>query len=123
MAAEGPSLEAHLGPALGAIDALCDTSPEGEVQITASQGRIKEIFLGPVYVKPMPETLSAIADADVITVGPGSLFTSLIPNLLVHGIAEALARSSATKIYVCNLMTQANESLGLSAADRRHFGR
>jgi uncharacterized cofD-like protein len=89
----------------------------GEVQITASQGRIKEIFLDPVDVKPMPETLSAIADADVITVGPGSLFTSLIPNLLVHGIAEALARSSATKIYVCNLMTQANESLGLSAAD------
>jgi len=89
----------------------------GEVQITASKGRIQEIFLDPVDVKPLPETLSAIADADLITIGPGSLFTSLIPNLLVHGIAEAIARSSATKIYVCNLMTQANESLGLSAAD------
>ena len=89
----------------------------GEVQITASKGRIKEIFLDPADVRPLPETLSAIAEADLITVGPGSLFTSLIPNLLVHGIAEAIARSSAIKIYVCNLMTQANESLGLSAAD------
>jgi uncharacterized cofD-like protein len=89
----------------------------GEVQITASKGRIKEIFLDPADVKPLPETLSAIADADLITIGPGSLFTSLIPNLLVHGIADAIARSSAVKVYVCNLMTQANESLGLSAAD------
>ena len=89
----------------------------GEVQITASKGRIKEIFLDPADVRPLPETLSAIAEADLITVGPGSLFTSLIPNLLVHGIAEAIASSSAIKIYVCNLMTQANESLGLSAAD------
>jgi uncharacterized cofD-like protein len=89
----------------------------GEVQITASKGRIKEIFLDPADVRPLPETLSAIAEADLITVGPGSLFTSLIPNLLVHGIAEAIAHSSAIKIYVCNLMTQANESLGLSAAD------
>src|SRR5262249_23966587 len=59
----------------------------------------------------------AIAQADLITIGPGSLFTSLIPNLLVRGISEAIVESRATKVYICNLMTQANESLGLSAAD------
>jgi uncharacterized cofD-like protein len=53
----------------------------------------------------------------LITIGPGSLFTSLIPNLLVRGIAKAIVESPATKVYICNLMTQANESLGLTAAD------
>jgi uncharacterized cofD-like protein len=65
----------------------------------------------------MPQTLEAIAKADLITIGPGSLFTSLIPNLLVRGIAQAIVSSPATKVYVCNLMTQANESLGRTAAD------
>lgn len=61
--------------------------------------------------------MAAIARADLITIGPGSLFTSLIPNLLVRGIAQAIRKSSAVKVYVCNLMTQANESLGRTAAD------
>jgi uncharacterized cofD-like protein len=65
----------------------------------------------------MPQTLEAIAHADMITIGPGSLFTSLIPNLLVRGISQAIVDSPAIKIYICNLMTQANESLGLTAAD------
>jgi uncharacterized cofD-like protein len=65
---------------------------------------------------PLPETLEAIANADLITLGPGSLYTSLITNLLVRGIPEALAASRATKVFVCNLMTQANESLGLTAS-------
>jgi uncharacterized cofD-like protein len=89
----------------------------GETKITASSGRIKELFLVPANVEPMPQTLDAIASADVISIGPGSLFTSLIPNLLVRGIAEAIVKSKATKVYICNLMTQANESLGLTAAD------
>ncbi len=89
----------------------------GETRITASKGRIKELFLVPPDVQPLPQTLEAIAAADVITIGPGSLFTSLIPNLLVQGIAPAISYSSALKVYICNLMTQANESLGLSAAD------
>jgi uncharacterized cofD-like protein len=89
----------------------------GETKITASKGRIKELFLVPPDVEPLPQTLEAIASANVITIGPGSLFTSLIPNLLVHGIAPAIVQSSALKIYICNLMTQANESLGLSAAE------
>jgi uncharacterized cofD-like protein len=89
----------------------------GETNITASKGRITELFLVPPDVDPLPQTLEAIATADLITIGPGSLFTSLIPNLLVHGIPKAIAASPAIKVFVCNLMTQANESLGLSAAD------
>ena len=100
----------------------------GETRITASKGRIKELVLVPPDVQPMPQTLAAIASADLITIGPGSLFTSLIPNLLVKGIPEAIVESPAIKVYVCNLMTQANESLGLTAADHiraldQHAGR
>ena len=86
-------------------------------RITASKGKIRELFLVPPDVEPLPQTLEAIASADLITVGPGSLFTSLIPNLLVRGIADAILNSGGVKVYVCNLMTQANESLGLTAAD------
>jgi len=89
----------------------------GETQITASKGHIKELFLLPADPDPLPQTLDAIARADLITIGPGSLFTSLIPNLLVRGIPQAIRESSAVKVYVCNLMTQANESLGRTAAD------
>jgi len=89
----------------------------GETKITASKGRIKELFLVPPNPEPLPQTLEAIARADLITIGPGSLFTSLIPNLLVRGIPEAIAASPAAKVYICNLMTQANESLGRTAAD------
>ena len=89
----------------------------GETNITASTERIVEIHLRPANAQPVPETLEAIARADLITIGPGSLFTSLVPNLLVHGISEAVAASRAVKVFVCNLMTEANESLGLSAAD------
>src|ERR1700685_161726 len=101
------------------LEALMEdgTRVRGETKITASKGRITELFLIPHDVEPLPQTLEAIANADMITIGPGSLFTSLIPNLLVHGIAQAIATSSATKVYVCNLMTQANESLGRTAAD------
>ena len=88
----------------------------GESNITASHRRIIELMLEPPTAGPLPETLEAIAQADLITLGPGSLYTSLITNLLVRGIPEALAASKATRVYVCNLMTQANESLGLTAA-------
>jgi uncharacterized cofD-like protein len=89
----------------------------GETRITASKGRIRELVLVPPDVEPLPQTLEAIANADLITIGPGSLFTSLIPNLLVRGIPEAILESSAVKVFVCNLMTQVNESLSLSAAE------
>jgi uncharacterized cofD-like protein len=92
------------------------TLVQGETNITASRQRIVELMLNPPTAEPLPETLDAIAQADLITLGPGSLYTSLITNLLVRGIPEALAASKATRIYVCNLMTQANESLGLTAS-------
>ena len=103
------------------------TVVRGETNITASKGRIRQLHLVPGDVKPMPQTLDAIARADLITIGPGSLFTSLVPNLLVRGIPEAIMASPATKVYICNLMTQANESLGLSASEHiqalnRHAG-
>ncbi len=112
----------HIYPATTSnieLEALLEdgTRVRGETKITASKGRIHELLLIPADVEPLPQTLEAIARADVITIGPGSLFTSLIPNLLVHGIAKAIVDSPAIKVYICNLMTQANESLGLTAAD------
>ena len=112
----------HIYPATTSnieLEALMEdgTRVRGETKITASNGRIRELFLVPPDVGPMPQTLEAIAAADLITIGPGSLFTSLIPNLLVRGISQAIVESRATKVYICNLMTQANESLGLTAAD------
>jgi uncharacterized cofD-like protein len=100
----------------------------GETKINASDRRITELCLVPADVKPLPQTLEAIAQADLITIGPGSLFTSLVPNLLVHGIPEAIQKSRAAKIFVCNLMTEANESIGLTAAGHiralfQHAGR
>jgi len=89
---------------------------EGETSITASKQRIVELMLDPPAAQPLPETLHSIANADLITIGPGSLYTSLITNLLVRGIPEAIAASRATRVYIGNLMTQANESLDLTAA-------
>src|SRR6202012_4395336 len=89
----------------------------GETNITASHRRIEELILEPKNAAALPETLAAIERADLITVGPGSLYTSLITNLLVQGIPAALASARGIRVYICNLMTQANESLGLTAAE------
>jgi uncharacterized cofD-like protein len=112
----------HIYPATTSnveLEALMEdgTRVRGETRITASKGKIRELFLIPPDAEPLPQTLEAIANADLITIGPGSLFTSLIPNLLVRGIAREIVESHAVKAFVCNLMTQANESLGLTAAD------
>jgi len=89
----------------------------GETKITASRSRIVELMLDPPDAAPLKETLDAIERANLITVGPGSLYTSLITNLLVDGIPEALAAARGVRVYICNLMTQANESLGLTASE------
>ncbi len=89
----------------------------GETNITASQRRIAELRMAPANAKALPMALQAIENADVITIGPGSLFTSLVPNLLVRDVSKAIMNARAIKIFVCNLMTQANESLGLTASD------
>src|SRR6202789_3188516 len=89
----------------------------GETNITASRQRIVELMLDPADAEPLPETLEAIERADLITVGPGSLFTSLITNLLVDGIPAALGGARGVRVFICNLMTQANESLNLTASE------
>ncbi len=101
---------------------------QGETNITASGQTIRQLRMDPADAPPLAEALTAIAEADLITIGPGSLYTSLITNLLVRGIPEAIAASRATRVYVCNLMTQANESLGLTASQHlecieNHCGR
>lgn len=92
------------------------TLVRGETNITASKRRIVELMLDPPDAAPLPEALEAIERADLITVGPGSLYTSLITNLLVRGIPEALAQAHGLRVFICNLMTQANESLDLTAS-------
>jgi uncharacterized cofD-like protein len=89
----------------------------GESKITNTRVPIAKLQIVPSRCKPMRETLAAIRGADLITLGPGSLYTSLIPNLLVHGIADAIARSRAVKVYVANLMTQPGETRRHTASD------
>lgn len=92
----------------------------GETRIgKAGGGNIEKLFLEPEDCPPMPDALAAIREADIITLGPGSLFTSLLPPLLVPGIADEIGRSAAKKIFVCNLMTQPGETDGFTA--RKHL--
>ena len=79
--------------------------------------RIRQVRLVPEHPKPLPESIEAIAQADLILLGPGSLYTSIIPNLLVDGVVEAIAKSRALKILVMNIMTQDGESDGYTGAD------
>jgi uncharacterized cofD-like protein len=87
----------------------------GETNVAKVGNSIKRIRLEPETCEPLPETLLAIHDANIITIGPGSLFTSLLPPILVKGVAEAIAESSAVKVFVCNLMTQPGETGGFTA--------
>src|SRR5580658_8617655 len=82
----------------------------GETRISRTRRRIRRIRLQPGHVRPLRETLDAIARADLITLGPGSLFTSVIPNLLLAGIPTAIRQSCALKAYFVNLMTQPGET-------------
>ena len=88
----------------------------GETRISRSRVRIDRIALKPRNPKPLAETLEAIANADLITLGPGSLFTSVIPNLLVSGIPQAIAKSPALKAYFVNLMWQPGETTDFRAS-------
>jgi uncharacterized cofD-like protein len=89
----------------------------GETNISRSHHRIKSVRLIPRRVKPLDAALSAIAEADAITFGPGSLFTSVVPNLLVEGIAQAIRRSPAIKAIFVNLMWQPGETTEFRASD------
>ncbi len=90
---------------------------EGETRITASKKRIRRIQLAPSDAHPLPDALDAIDAADLITIGPGSLYTSLIPNMLVNEVINVVRASSAIKIYIQNIMTQPGETEMYSAAD------
>ncbi|MBP3949973.1 gluconeogenesis factor YvcK family protein [Bacillus suaedae] len=89
----------------------------GESLIPLEQKKISKVFLTPNDVNPLPESVSAIEEADLIVLGPGSLYTSVIPNLLVPGIQHAIKKSNARKVYICNVMTQNGETDGFTAAD------
>ena len=95
------------------------TVVRGETNITASRQPIRRLRLEPEHCLPLPEALAALRSADVITVGPGSLYTSILPNLLVARVAESIGASAAVKIFVCNLMTQPGETDGYTA--RQHL--
>jgi uncharacterized cofD-like protein len=92
-------------------------SVKGESQIPAAAGKISRVRIEPDSARPTPEAVHAILTADLIVLGPGSLYTSIIPNLLIPEIAEAIRQSEAPKIYVCNVMTQPGETDGYSASD------
>ena len=89
----------------------------GETNISRSRKRIKRVHLVPRRARPVPEVLQAIREADLILVGPGSLYTSILPNLLVDQMAELIAHSRATRVYIANLMTQPGETQQYSVAD------
>ncbi|MCX8129257.1 MAG: YvcK family protein [Clostridia bacterium] len=95
---------------------ICGESKIGKHNIF-HPGEIKKIFLDPETVKPLQEALDAIAEADMLILGPGSLYTSIIPNLLVSGVTDAIRSSNAVKVYVCNVMTQPGETEGYSTYD------
>lgn len=89
----------------------------GETNIVESRTPIKRLSLSSAMCRPLPETLDAINRADIITIGPGSLYTSIIPNLLVDGIVDAMRESEALKLYICNIMTQPGETDNFDVED------
>lgn len=93
------------------------TIVSGETRIARSGKKIRRLRLHPRQVRPLPEVLESITQANLILIGPGSLYTSILPNLLVSGVAEAIESAAATRVYVANLMTQPGETKGFSLAD------
>ena len=90
---------------------------EGESKIPAMAGRVRRVWLEPDDASAFPPVIKAILNADVIVVGPGSLYTSILPNLLVHDLLAAIQASRATKIYVCNIAMQAGETDSFTCHD------
>jgi uncharacterized cofD-like protein len=93
------------------------TIVEGESNIPKAQRPIRRVFFEPENAQPLDEVIEAIRSADAIVLGPGSLFTSILPNFLVERISHEVAHASAVKIYVCNVMTQPGETDNMTAAD------
>ncbi|GAA3403322.1 YvcK family protein [Paenibacillus hodogayensis] len=93
------------------------TIVEGESNIPKAGGKIKRVFIEPADVSPLEEAVEAIREADAILVGPGSLYTSILPNLLVPKLAETITNSAAIKLFVCNVMTQPGETDDFTVSD------
>jgi len=93
------------------------TVVDGETKISKSRKPIRQLRLVPRRVRPLPEVLQAIREADLILIGPGSLYTSLIPNLLIDGVVDAIMHSRAMCVYIANLMTQPGETQHYSVAE------
>jgi uncharacterized cofD-like protein len=124
LSAEVLAIKGHIYPATSSDVRLAAELENGQIvrgetNITAAHSVIKNLWLEPETCLPIPEALAAINSADVITVGPGSLFTSLLPPLLVEGVGEAIGHSPATKIFITNLMTQPGETDGYTT--RQHL--
>lgn len=99
----------------------------GESQIPLAGKPIKRVFLDPADAVPLNEAVNAISDADIVVIGPGSLYTSILPNLLVQGLFQEIKQTPVQKLYICNVMTQPGETDGYTAADHvesmyRHVG-
>jgi uncharacterized cofD-like protein len=90
---------------------------EGESNIPMAKGKVARLFFRPEENKPLPEVLQALKEAEAIILGPGSLYTSVLPNMLVEGMVQAIAESKALKMYVCNVMTQPGETDDFTASD------
>ena len=90
---------------------------KGESEIPESGKKIKRLFSDPEHCLPLEEVIAAIRDAELIIMGPGSLFTSVIPNLLIEEIADEIEKSKAKKLYICNVMTQPGETDGFTVSD------
>ena len=93
------------------------STTEGEDKIPKAHIPINKVFLKPAYTQATPEAIKAIREAEIIVLGPGSLYTSIIPNLLIREITEAIVTCGAIKVYVCNIMTQPGETDGYTASD------
>jgi len=116
LAVRGQVLPATLSNVTLCAETEDGTLVHGESNIARCGRRIARVFLKPVRCWPLPGALAAIREADAVVLGPGSLYTSIIPNLLVKGVPEALAESRAVKIFVCNIMTQPGETDGYPAS-------
>lgn len=120
-----PSTLAHVILRAEMEDGAC---VEGETAIVAHPARIRRMYIKPPDAAALDEAVDAIRQADIVILGPGSLFTSVLPNLLVRGIEEATYRTNALRVYVCNVMTQPGETDGFTASDHvrtieAHVGR
>lgn len=117
LAVRGKVLPSTLEEVVLGAEFVDGTRVTGESRIPTRGQKIRRVYLSPAGARALPEALEAIREADCIILGPGSLFTSVLPNLLVPEIAQAVKESRATKVYICNVMTQAGETDGFTASD------